>query len=204
MTCPWPPEYSDLLAWQWEKKVIPYWTKHAEFAAGEATTAFLGKHIFPAPAASDRHWQLAAQLLWRDSARRYPAPLRGWRNSNPAPTPVKLAVGEAEDAVHQQQGRRVGGSDMAGSELPAVIVNISRSGPGLGGIAPSQGDYFQAVKCGGHGGLDAFAGFLAGITAMTAVLEFTHIDYTWHTLIGCLVTIAVANIVRAVRPTVPR
>lgn len=43
-------------------------------------------------------------------------------------------------------------SYMAGSELPAVFVNISRSGPGLGGIAPSQGDYFQAVKCGGHGG----------------------------------------------------
>jgi 2-oxoglutarate ferredoxin oxidoreductase subunit alpha len=42
-------------------------------------------------------------------------------------------------------------SYMAGSELPAVIVNISRSGPGLGGIAPSQGDYFQAVKGGGHG-----------------------------------------------------
>lgn len=43
-------------------------------------------------------------------------------------------------------------SYMAGSELPGVVVNISRSGPGLGGIAPSQGDYFQAVKCGGHGG----------------------------------------------------
>ncbi len=43
-------------------------------------------------------------------------------------------------------------SYMAGSELPAVIVNISRSGPGLGGIAPSQGDYFQSVKGGGHGG----------------------------------------------------
>jgi len=43
-------------------------------------------------------------------------------------------------------------SYMAGSELPAVIVNVSRSGPGLGGIAPSQGDYFQAVKGGGHGG----------------------------------------------------
>jgi 2-oxoglutarate ferredoxin oxidoreductase subunit alpha len=43
-------------------------------------------------------------------------------------------------------------SYMAGSELPAVIVNIARSGPGLGGIAPSQGDYLQAVKGGGHGG----------------------------------------------------
>ena len=42
-------------------------------------------------------------------------------------------------------------SYMAGSELPAVIINISRSGPGLGGISPSQGDYFQATRGGGHG-----------------------------------------------------
>jgi len=42
-------------------------------------------------------------------------------------------------------------SYMAGSELPGVIVNISRSGPGLGGISPSQGDYFQATRGGGHG-----------------------------------------------------
>jgi 2-oxoglutarate ferredoxin oxidoreductase subunit alpha len=42
-------------------------------------------------------------------------------------------------------------SYMAGSEVPALIVNMSRSGPGLGGIAPSQGDYFQSVKGGGHG-----------------------------------------------------
>ena len=42
-------------------------------------------------------------------------------------------------------------SYLAGSELPAVIVNISRSGPGLGGISPSQGDYFQATRGGGHG-----------------------------------------------------
>ena len=42
-------------------------------------------------------------------------------------------------------------SYIAGSEIPAVIVNMTRSGPGLGGIAPSQGDYFQAVKGGGHG-----------------------------------------------------
>jgi 2-oxoglutarate ferredoxin oxidoreductase subunit alpha len=42
-------------------------------------------------------------------------------------------------------------SYMAGSELPCVIVNISRSGPGLGGISPSQGDYFQSTRGGGHG-----------------------------------------------------
>jgi Pyruvate:ferredoxin oxidoreductase and related 2-oxoacid:ferredoxin oxidoreductases, alpha subunit len=37
------------------------------------------------------------------------------------------------------------------AELPAVIVNIVRCGPGLGGILPAQCDYFQAVKGGGHG-----------------------------------------------------
>lgn len=42
-------------------------------------------------------------------------------------------------------------SYLAGSELPAVIVNIQRGGPGLGNISGSQGDYFQAVKGGGHG-----------------------------------------------------
>lgn len=42
-------------------------------------------------------------------------------------------------------------SYLAGAELPAVIVNIMRGGPGLGNIAPSQSDYFQATRGGGHG-----------------------------------------------------
>ncbi|MGQ9512697.1 3-methyl-2-oxobutanoate dehydrogenase subunit VorB [Thermodesulfitimonas sp.] len=42
-------------------------------------------------------------------------------------------------------------SYIACAELPCVIVNIMRGGPGLGNIAPAQGDYFQAVKGGGHG-----------------------------------------------------
>ena len=44
-----------------------------------------------------------------------------------------------------------GVSYMAGAELPAVVVNMMRGGPGLGNIAGAQGDYFQAVKGGGHG-----------------------------------------------------
>ena len=40
---------------------------------------------------------------------------------------------------------------MAASELPALIVNVMRGGPGLGTIHPSQSDYFQATKGGGHG-----------------------------------------------------
>ncbi len=47
--------------------------------------------------------------------------------------------------------KQEGISYMCGSEIPGVIVNMSRSGPGLGGIAPSQGDYFQATRGGGHG-----------------------------------------------------
>lgn len=42
-------------------------------------------------------------------------------------------------------------SYLAAAEVPVVIVNIMRAGPGLGGILPSQGDYFQATKGGGHG-----------------------------------------------------
>ena len=42
-------------------------------------------------------------------------------------------------------------SYMAGSDLPALVVNVQRGGPGLGGIQPSQSDYFQATRGGGHG-----------------------------------------------------
>jgi 2-oxoglutarate ferredoxin oxidoreductase subunit alpha len=47
--------------------------------------------------------------------------------------------------------KQEGFSYIAGAELPCVVVNIVRAGPGLGGILPSQGDYFQATKGGGHG-----------------------------------------------------
>lgn len=42
-------------------------------------------------------------------------------------------------------------SYLAGCDLPAFVVNVQRGGPGLGGIQPSQSDYWQAVKGGGHG-----------------------------------------------------
>jgi 2-oxoglutarate ferredoxin oxidoreductase subunit alpha len=44
-----------------------------------------------------------------------------------------------------------GMSYLAGAELPAVVVNVMRGGPGLGHIAAAQGDYFQATRGGGHG-----------------------------------------------------
>ncbi|MBF0553159.1 MAG: 3-methyl-2-oxobutanoate dehydrogenase subunit VorB [Nitrospirae bacterium] len=47
--------------------------------------------------------------------------------------------------------KQEGLSFLAGAELPALIVNIQRGGPGLGNISGSQADYFQSVKGGGHG-----------------------------------------------------
>lgn len=58
-------------------------------------------------------------------------------------------------------------SYIAGTEVPAVIVNVMRGGPGLGNIAPSQGDYYQMVKGGGHG--DYFPIVLAPATVQEAI-----------------------------------
>lgn len=47
--------------------------------------------------------------------------------------------------------KQEGISYLCGADLPAVVVNVARAGPGLGGIAPAQGDYFQSTRGGGHG-----------------------------------------------------
>ena len=44
VTCPWPPEYMDVLAWQWEKKVIPYWKEHARFATDHGVRIGIEMH----------------------------------------------------------------------------------------------------------------------------------------------------------------
>src|SRR5271165_2468173 len=44
VTCPWPPEYLDVLDWQWEKKVIPYWTRHAKFAENHGVKVAIEMH----------------------------------------------------------------------------------------------------------------------------------------------------------------
>ncbi|HUS71412.1 MAG TPA: 3-methyl-2-oxobutanoate dehydrogenase subunit VorB [Anaerolineae bacterium] len=66
--------------------------------------------------------------------------------------------------------KQEGISFLAGNELPALIVNIMRGGPGLGNVQPSQSDYFQATKGGGHG--DYFPIVLAPSTVQEAI-DFT-------------------------------
>src|SRR5690554_2865732 len=62
--------------------------------------------------------------------------------------------------------KQEGISYIAGSELPCVIINIIRGGPGLGGIQPAQSDYFQATKGGGHGDYNLFVFAPASVQEM--------------------------------------
>jgi len=70
--------------------------------------------------------------------------------------------------------KQEGISYLAGSELPAVIVNISRGGPGLGDIRPSQSDYFQTTRGGGHGDYRCLA--LAPASAQE-MADFTYLAF---------------------------
>jgi len=44
VTCPWPPDYLDVLAWQWDKVVTPYWTEHGKFAADHGVRIAIEMH----------------------------------------------------------------------------------------------------------------------------------------------------------------
>ena len=70
--------------------------------------------------------------------------------------------------------KQEGISYLVGCELPCVIVNMQRGGPGLGNIAPSQADYFQAVKGGGHGDYKLIV--LAPASAQE-LLEYTYLAF---------------------------
>src|SRR5438477_7158781 len=61
---------------------------------------------------------------------------------------VRVMTGSSGPGISLMQE---GISYLAGSELPCVIVDVVRGGPGLGNIAPEQSDYFALVKGGGHG-----------------------------------------------------
>lgn len=75
--------------------------------------------------------------------------------------------------------KQEGISYIAGSELPAVIINIIRGGPGLGGIQPAQSDYFQATKGGGHGDYNLFVFAPASVQEMVDLVmeSFDIADY---------------------------
>jgi 2-oxoglutarate ferredoxin oxidoreductase subunit alpha len=70
--------------------------------------------------------------------------------------------------------KQEGISYLAGCELPAVIVNIMRGGPGLGNIAPGQSDYFQATRGGGHGD---YRQIVLAPTSLQEVVDLTMLSF---------------------------
>lgn len=74
---------------------------------------------------------------------------------------------------------------------PVVEIGLKIASFTYGGLL---GTFFLGLLFKRTNQVDAFAGFVAGIAAMIAVLTYTKIDFTWHTLIGCLATLIVGNL----------
>src|SRR5512147_2365117 len=79
---------------------------------------------------------------------------------------------------------------------PVVEIGLKIASFTYGGLL---GVFFLGLLFRKVAQVDAVAGFAAGIAAMSAVLLLTRIDFTWHTLIGCLVTIGTGNLVSLFR-----
>jgi 2-oxoglutarate/2-oxoacid ferredoxin oxidoreductase subunit alpha len=119
----------------------------AEAAIQAGCDAYFGYPITP-----------QAELLeWM--ARRMPALGRVFVQAESEVAAINMALGAAATGARVLVSSSSPGislmaeglSYMAGSELPMVLVNVMRGGPGLGSIGPAQGDYFQATKGHGHG-----------------------------------------------------
>ncbi len=67
-------------------------------------------------------------------------------------------------------------SYMCGANLPCLIVNVMRGGPGLGTIQPSQGDYYQAVRGGGHGDYHVFT---LAPDSVQEMADFVSVAFDW-------------------------
>lgn len=80
---------------------------------------------------------------------------------------------------------------------PVIEIGLKIASVTYGGLL---GTFFLGLLFPGTGTRSAFAGFIAGLAVMVAILLTTPIDFTWHTLIGCLVTVLVAQAVERVAP----
>jgi Na+/proline symporter len=82
---------------------------------------------------------------------------------------------------------------------PVVELGLKIASFTYGGLL---GTFFLGLLFKKTGQFDAYVGFIAGLLAMIVVIASTTIDYTWHTFIGCLVTITVGNLSRLLRNVV--
>jgi hypothetical protein len=79
---------------------------------------------------------------------------------------------------------------------PVVELGLRIASFTYGGLL---GVFFLGLLFPRAGSTDAFVGFVAGIAGMSFVIVATRIDYTWHTLIGCTITILAAEVSRRMR-----
>ena len=71
---------------------------------------------------------------------------------------------------------------MAGAEIPGLIVNVQRGGPGLGTIQPSQGDYFQATRGGGNGDYEVIVLAPSSVQEMADFVDLAfELSFRWRT-----------------------
>ena len=100
-----------------------------------------------------------ASEIAHEAARLFPAASRTFVQAESEVAAINMVYGASSAGVRCMTAssgpgmslKMEGISYLAASELPSVIVNVCRVGPGLGNIFPSQGDYNQMVKGGGHG-----------------------------------------------------
>lgn len=98
-------------------------------------------------------------------------------------------------------------SYLAGAELPSLIVNVVRGGPGLGTIQPSQADYFQAVKGGGHGDYHMIVLAPASVQEMADFVELSFdLAFKYRTPVMMLSDGLIGQMMEKVtlKPKVPR
>ena len=94
----------------------------------------------------------------------------------------------------------IGGAMLFTSDTsPVVEIGLRIASFTYGGLL---GTFFLGLFFAGTGQRDAFVGFIAGLGAMAVVILFTSIDYTWHTLIGCAVTLIFGNISARIFPRI--
>jgi SSS family solute:Na+ symporter len=95
----------------------------------------------------------------------------------------------------------IGGAMLfADTKNPVVELGLQIASFTYGGLL---GTFFLGLLFPHTKQRDAYAGFIAGIAAMTAVLSFTRVDFTWHTFIGCVVTLLVGNLSSLLWPKSP-
>ncbi len=153
VTCPWPDEYLDLLAWQWEKKVIPYWTRRAAHAADHGVNIALEMHPGFVVYSPETMLKLRAAAGTRIGANLDPSHLF-WQGIDPIQS--VRALGKAVFHVHAKDTKMYAANIATGGVLDVKPYRdeINRSWlfrtVGYGHGAEWWGDFVSTLQLAGY------------------------------------------------------